>query len=131
MYFYGRCVEQNGAENVDIDDFRYPGPKPQTKEAAIVMLADTIEAAARTAPDRSAEGLEALIRKLIRGKMDDGQLNDAPITLKDVERATRAFVTVLGGVFHQRIEYPDLVIPPKKHNKALAASAQEGEKQNA
>lgn len=131
MYFYGRCVEQNGAENVDIDDFRYPGPKPQTKEAAIVMLADTIEAAARTASDRSAEGLEKLIRKLIRGKMDDGQLNDAPITLKDVERATRAFVTVLGGVFHQRIEYPDLVIPPKKHSKALAASAEEGEKQNA
>ena len=131
MYFYGRCVEQNGAENVDIDDFRYPGPKPQTKEAAIVMLADTIEAAARTASDRSAEGLEKLIRKLIRGKMDDGQLNDAPITLKDVERATRAFVTVLGGVFHQRIEYPDLVIPPKKHNKAIAASAEEGEKQNA
>ncbi len=129
MYFYGRCVEQNGAENVDIDDFRYPGPKPQTREAAIVMLADTIEAAARTAPDRSAEGLEKLIRKLIRGKMDDGQLNDAPITLKDVERATKAFVTVLGGVFHQRIEYPDLVIPPKKH-KAFAASAG-GEKQNA
>lgn len=132
MYFYGRCVDQNGAENVDIDDFRYPGPKPQTREAAIVMLADTIEAAARTAPDRSAEGLEKLIRKLIRGKMDDGQLDDAPITLKDIERATKAFVTVLGGVFHQRIEYPDLVIPPKKHPvKALPDSAEEGEGKHA
>ena len=132
IYFYDRCVKQNGAENVDIDDFRYPGPRPQTREAAVVMLADTIEAAARTTPDRSIEGLEALIRKLIRGKMEDGQLSETPMTLADVERATEAFLTVLSGVFHQRVEYPEMKIPPKKdrghHEKADEA---EKEPQNA
>ena len=117
IYFYDRCVKQNGAENVDIDDFRYPGPRPQTREAAVVMLADTIEAAARTTPDRSIEGLEALIRKLIRGKMDDDQLNETPITLADVEKATEAFLTVLSGVFHQRVEYPEMKIPPQKERR--------------
>ncbi len=124
VYFYDRCVKQNGAENVDIDDFRYPGPRPQTREAAVVMLADTIEAAARTTPDRSMEGLEALIRKLIRGKIDDGQLNESPMTLEDIEKATMAFLTVLSGVFHQRVEYPELKIPPRKeHPAAIPAEA--------
>ncbi|MBQ8955210.1 MAG: HDIG domain-containing protein [Clostridia bacterium] len=137
IYFYDRCVKQNGAENVDIDDFRYPGPCPQTREAAVVMLADTIEAAARTTPDRSIEGLEALIRKLIRGKMDDGQLSETPMTLADVEKATEAFLTVLSGVFHQRVEYPEMKIPPKKergrHEKADPAdgAAEKKEKRNA
>ena len=120
IYFYDRCVKQNGAENVDIDDFRYPGPRPQTREAAVVMLADTIEAAARTAPDRSSEALEALIRKLIRGKIDDGQLNESPMTMADIEKATKAFLMVLSGVFHQRVEYPEMKIPPKKEKKPVA-----------
>ncbi len=119
IYFYDRCVKQNGAENVDIDDFRYPGPRPQTREAAVVMLADTIEAAARTAPDRSSEALEALIRKLIRGKIDDGQLNESPMTMVDIEKATKAFVMVLSGVFHQRVEYPEMKIPPKKERRTV------------
>ena len=122
------AAKQNGAENVDIDDFRYPGPRPQTREAAVVMLADTIEAAARTSPDRSIEGLEALIRKLIRAKMDDGQLSETPMTLADVEKATEAFLTVLSGVFHQRVEYPEMKIPPKKdrhHEKETGEEADE------
>jgi len=126
IYFYDRCVKQNGAENVDIDDFRYPGPRPQTREAAVVMLADTIEAAARTTPDRSVEGLEALIRRLIRGKIDDGQLNESPMTMADIENATRAFLTVLSGVFHQRVEYPDMKIPPKKEREAAAREESAG-----
>ena len=131
IYFYDRCVKQNGAENVDIDDFRYPGPRPQTREAAVVMLADTIEAAARTTPDRSIEGLEALIRKLIRGKMDDGQLNDTPMTLADVEKATEAFLTVLSGVFHQRVEYPEMEIPPKKERRRAEDEAEPEEQAEA
>ena len=119
IYFYDRCVKQNGAENVDIDDFRYPGPRPQTREAAVVMLADTIEAAARTVPDRSGEALEALIRKLIRAKIDDGQLNESPMTMVDIEKATKAFVMVLSGVFHQRVEYPEMKIPPKKERRTV------------
>ncbi|MBO4884438.1 MAG: HDIG domain-containing protein [Clostridia bacterium] len=125
IYFYDRCLKQNGAENVNIDDFRYPGPRPQTREAAVVMLADTIEAAARTAPDRSSEALETLIRKLIRDKIDDGQLNESPMTMVDIEKATKAFVMVLSGVFHQRVEYPDMKIPPKKERGSGAARAAE------
>ena len=123
MYFYDRCVRQSGESNVDINDFRYPGPRPQTREAAIVMLADTVEAAARTAPDRTNEGLDKLIRELIRAKIDDGQLNESPITLADIEKATQAFVTVLSGVFHQRIKYPELKIPSRREKKAPTADS--------
>ncbi|MBQ6121184.1 MAG: HDIG domain-containing protein, partial [Clostridia bacterium] len=128
MYFYGQSVQREGAENVDINDFRYPGPRPQTKEAAVVMMADTVEAAARTAANRTSDGMEKLIRKLIRDKIDDGQLNQSPMTLEDIENVTRAFVTVLSGVFHQRIEYPDLKIPTRKDKKAKADSGAAGEK---
>ena len=113
IYFYDRCVKQNGAENVDIDDFRYPGPRPQTREAAVVMLADTIEAAARTIPEPTTEKVEALIRKLVKAKLDDGQLDESDLTFNDLERICSAFSTVLTGVFHERIEYPDVAIPPR------------------
>ncbi len=111
IYFYDRCVKQNGAENVDIADFRYTGPRPRTREAAIVMLADTVEAAARALPNPTLEKMDQLIRKLIRSKMDDGQLNDSPLTMKDIDRICKAFLTVLTGVFHQRVEYPKVEIP--------------------
>ena len=120
IYFYDRCVKQDGAENVDIDDFRYAGPRPQTREAEVVMLADTIEAAARTASDRTSEGLEKLIRQLIRAKIDDGQLNDSPMTLSDIEKVTKAFVTVLSGVFHQRVKYPEIKLPSRREVKTRA-----------
>jgi len=111
IYFYDRCVKQNGAENVDIADFRYAGPRPQTREAAIVMLADTVEAAARALPDPTMEKMDQLIRRLVRSKMDDGQLDDSPLTMKDLDRICKAFLTVLTGVFHHRVEYPKVDIP--------------------
>ncbi len=123
IYFYDRCVKQNGAENVDIADFRYTGPRPKTREAAIVMLADTVEAAARALPDPTLEKMDQLIRKLIRSKMDDGQLNDSPLTMKDIDRICKAFLTVLTGVFHQRVEYPKVEIPKNTITSAVAASA--------
>ena len=121
IYFYDRCVRQNGAENVNIEDFRYPGQRPQTREASIVMLADTIEAAARSLPDPTAEKMEQLIRKLIRSKMDDGQLDESPLTMKDLDCIARAFMTVLTGVFHQRVEYPNVQIPSKNSTQSAAA----------
>ena len=125
LFRSGQAIRQNGAENVDINDFRYPGPRPQTREAAVVMMADTVEAAARTAPDRTSDGMEKLIRKLIRDKIDDGQLNQSPLTLEDIENATQAFVTVLSGVFHQRVEYPDLKIPTRREKKNKSESAEQ------
>ena len=120
LYFYDRAMRQSGDKNIDINDFRYAGPRPQTREAAVVMLADTIEAAARTASDRTSEGLEKLIRQLIRAKIDDGQLNDSPMTLSDIEKVTKAFVTVLSGVFHQRVKYPEIKLPSRREVKTRA-----------
>ena len=96
------------------------------------MLADTVEAAVRSMPDPTPQGIQENIERLLRGKIEDGQLSETPMTLADVERATEAFLTVLSGVFHQRVEYPEMKIPPKKdrghHEKADEA---EKEPQNA
>ena len=114
LYFYDKAVKQYGADNVDINSFRYEGPRPRSKEAACVMLADTIEAAARTVPDPTPEKVDALIRKLVRDKLNDGQLDESDLTFKDLERICSAFSTVLTGVFHERIEYPDITLPPRE-----------------
>ena len=113
LYFYDKAVKQYGSENVDIDAFRYEGPRPRTKEAACVMLADTIEAAARSIPEPTTEKVEALIRKLVRAKLNDGQLDESDLTFNDLEKICSAFSTVLTGVFHERIEYPEVAIPPR------------------
>lgn len=111
LYFYDRYVKQYGLDTANIADFRYDGPRPQTREAAIVMLADSVEAAARALPDPTQERIEALIRKLVRGKMDDRQLDESPLTLVDIDRICQAFSTVLAGVYHERIEYPAMDVP--------------------
>ena len=106
QYFYYKALE-NG-ENVLESDFRYSGPKPSTKESAIILLADTIEAAVRSSEDKSREGLENLIRYLIRYKIDDNQLSDADLTLGEIEKVTQAFLNTLQGAYHERIKYPKL-----------------------
>ncbi len=113
IYFYDKASKLYG-DDVDASSFRYEGPRPRTKEAAVVMLADTIEAATRTLSNPSPERMEQLIRKLIREKLADGQLNEAPLTFKDLDRIVSTFCTVLTGVFHERIEYPDVQAPPRQ-----------------
>ena len=113
LYFYDKAVKLYG-EDVDASSFRYEGPRPRSKEAAVVMLADTIEAATRTLANPSPEKMEALIRRLVREKLDDGQLNDSALTFSDLDKICSTFVTVLTGVFHERIEYPEISIPPRK-----------------
>ncbi len=108
MYFYHKALKQAEGQAVDIADFRYDGRRPQSKESAIIMLADTVEAAVRSMPDPTPKAIEEFIAKLVRGKIDDGQLNDAPLTLQDISKICRAFTTVLQGVFHERIEYPSI-----------------------
>ena len=123
LFFYDKAVKLYGAENVDINAFRYEGPRPRTKEAACVMLADTIEAAARSVPDPSPEKIDALIHKLVRNKLNDGQLDESDLTFSDLEKICSAFSTVLTGVVHERIEYPDVAIPPREETAASAAPA--------
>ena len=125
LYFYDKAKKLYG-DDVDISAFRYEGPRPRTKEAAVVMLADTIEAAMRTLPNPSPEKMEQLIRKLVRDKMNDGQLNDSSLTFSDLERICSAFSTVLTGVFHERIEYPDINFPPRETENADAAANEAG-----
>ncbi|MBP3650136.1 MAG: HDIG domain-containing protein [Clostridia bacterium] len=108
MYFYHKASQQANDGGVDIADFRYDGKRPQTKESAIIMLADTVEAAVRSMSNPTPKAIEDFIHKLVQGKLDDGQLSEAPLTLLDVERICQAFTTVLKGVFHERIEYPSM-----------------------
>ena len=108
MYFYAKAVKDMGEENVDIADFRYAGPKPQSSEAAILMLSDTVEAAVRSIHEPTQEKITAMIHKLVRGKMEDGQLDECTLTFRDIGHICDAYETVLKGVFHERIEYPDV-----------------------
>jgi len=119
MYFYAKTVKQMGEENVDINDFRYDGPKPQTSEAAILMLADTVEAAVRSIPEPTRPKISAMIRKLVRGKMEDGQLDECTLTFRDIDKICSAFETVLQGVFHERIEYPNVNMNRAKRGKGV------------
>ena len=109
LYFYDKAARQGG--DVDVADFRYDGPRPRSREAAIVMMADTIEAAARAAGEATPDKLALLIRKMIHGKLEDGQFDECPLTFSDLSRASDAFLTVLTGVYHDRIEYPEIPIP--------------------
>ncbi len=114
IYFYQKAMEESDDQLVDIDDFRYDGQRPRSKESAIIMLADTVEAAVRSMPDPTPKTIHANIEKLVSNKILDGQLSQAPITLSDIDKISEAFATVLNGVFHERIEYPD---PPAKTRK--------------
>lgn len=108
MFFYHKALQMSNGSNVDIDEFRYSGPKPKTKEAAIVMLADTIEAAVRSMKDPTPKGIDQFIERLVRGKLEDGQLSDSPLSLSDIDQICEAFSGILKGVYHERIEYPSV-----------------------
>ena len=114
MYFYHKALQHADGKPVDIKDFRYDGTRPTMKESAIVMLADTIEAAVRSMPDPTPQRIETFIEQLVRGKLEDGQLSDSPLTLRDIDKICEAFTTVLIGVFHERIEYPRMDLGNQK-----------------
>lgn len=118
-YFYNQALKEEGAENVSEEQFRYTGPKPNTKETAILMLADAVESAARTLPNHSQEALDALIEKLIRERLQDGQLSDSPLTLKDLKTIAMTFSRSLRAAHHQRIKYHQNIIQ-ELENKAKA-----------
>ncbi|MDR7544052.1 MAG: HDIG domain-containing protein [Armatimonadota bacterium] len=105
-YFFHQALERG--EPFDETAFRYDGPKPQTPETAIVMLADAAEAAVRALSRPTPDRLEDVLRRLIRDKMEDGQLDECGLTFRDLDRVTAAFVRILSGVLHPRLEYPDL-----------------------
>ncbi len=106
-YFYEKAKQKKGEDAVNIDDFRYPGPKPQTKEAGLVMLADVVEAASRTLDNPTTSRIQGLVQKLINQIFSDGQLDACELTLKDLHNIARSFNKILYGIHHHRIEYSD------------------------
>ena len=107
-YFYHKAKTAENGENVEEHSFRYMGPKPQTKETAIVMLADSVEAAVRSLSSPSKDKIEKLIYKIVEDKLQDGQLDECDLTLKELEIIKKSFVKVMLGIFHERIEYPEI-----------------------
>ena len=106
-YFYAKANKDSDAP-VDMTEFTYPGPKPQSIETGILMLADTVEAAIRSVGESTAEQIEENIRRLVKDKIDSGQLDMTELTLQDVEKICSAFAKVLNGIYHKRIEYPKI-----------------------
>ncbi len=107
-YFHQKALEKSeNAEKIKEEDFRYPGPRPQTKESAIIMMADSVEASSRTLDDPTPSSIRNLVRKIVNNKFIDGQLDECDLTLKDMHEIADSFVRVLMGVFHTRPEYPD------------------------
>lgn len=105
-YFYNKAA--TGADKKpDEASFRYEGPKPQTREVAIVMIADSVEAAVRSMSSPTPGKIDGLIRQIIKEKLSDGQLDESDLTLKELDKIAGAFSRVLTGIFHTRIEYPD------------------------
>ena len=120
MYFYHKALQLSNGQQVDINEFRYAGPKPTTKEAAIVMLADTIEAAVRSMKSPTPKAIDQFIERLVRGKLEDGQLTDSPLSLRDIDDICSAFSDILKGVYHERIEYPN--VPHYASHSAFAGA---------
>jgi putative nucleotidyltransferase with HDIG domain len=106
QYFYARAKEQADAP-VDETLFRYPGPKPNTREAGVIMLADKVEAACRTIKEPSEERIRAMIQAVVNSVLVDGQFENCPLTLRELYAVADTFAQVLLGIYHHRIEYPD------------------------
>ncbi len=104
-FFYEKAKEESEQEPEELD-FRYPGPKPQSKETAIAMLADSVESATRALQDPSPEKVRELVKTVVDGKIRDGQLSEAPLTLREIDQIQEQFVKVVAGMFHHRLDYP-------------------------
>jgi cyclic-di-AMP phosphodiesterase PgpH len=118
-YFYHKAVQQageEGAKKFTEDDYRYPGPKAQSKESAIVGIADSVEAAVRSLRNPTIEQIDNLVQKIIKSRLDDGQFNECDLTLKELDTVAKALKETLLGIFHSRIEYPS-ELPKNQENK--------------
>ncbi|VAX35190.1 Membrane protein containing HD superfamily hydrolase domain, YQFF ortholog [hydrothermal vent metagenome] len=107
-YFHQKALEAaEDGEHVDESDFRYPGPKPQARETAIVLLADSVEGAVRALDEQSPTRIEETVQKIINNKFIDGQLDECNLTLKNIDKISSTFVRILSAMYHSRIKYPE------------------------
>jgi putative nucleotidyltransferase with HDIG domain len=116
-FFFEKARQLKGEDQVKENDFRYPGPKPQTREAALVMLADVVEAASRTLENPTPGRIKGQVQELINRILADGQLDECDITLKDIHRIAVSFTTILNGIHHHRIEYFEHRLPAGENAK--------------
>jgi putative nucleotidyltransferase with HDIG domain len=116
-YFYEKARQKKGEDSVSIDDFRYVGPKPQTREAGLVMLADVVEAASRTLDNPTPSRIQGLVKNLFNDILSDGQLDECELTLKDIHKIARSFDKILNGIHHHRIEYIEKRSPASANGK--------------
>ncbi|PUU88883.1 MAG: 7TM receptor with intracellular metal dependent phosphohydrolase [Halanaerobium sp.] len=115
-YFYQQALQANKHDDIEKKDFRYDGPKPQSKEAAIIMLADITEAAIRSKNfnKNNHDRIEGFVRGLVKDKLIENQLDQSNLTLSDLDTIVKSFVKVLTGIYHQRVEYPDKLLKEMK-----------------
>ncbi len=114
-YFYARAIELMGKEDkVAESRFRYPGEKPRSKEAGIVLLADAVEAATRVIPKGSPVKIEQVIQNVIEERLRDGQLDECDLSISDLNKVNHAFLQIIAGAYHERVEYPAIVLSGQK-----------------
>ena len=119
-FFHDKALREVGGREDLIDErtYRYPGPKPQSREAAIIMLADGVEASVRSLDDKDEASIRAMVDRIVDARLADGQLDDAELTLKNITQIKEAFVAQLLGMYHSRIKYPDNVVPMESRERA-------------
>lgn len=127
-HFYNQAVQLEGKENVQQEQFRYSGPKPNMKETAILMLADAVESAVRSLKNPSADEIENMINKIITERLNDGQLSDSPLTLKDIKLIAITFNRILRGMQHDRVKYQQGVMDELRDNSKILLGQSEEEK---
>ncbi|MGA9120485.1 MAG: HDIG domain-containing metalloprotein [Bacteroidota bacterium] len=136
-YFYSKALEiarqdsnPSKIDEIKESDYRYPGPKPQTKETGIMMLADAVEAAVRTIEEPTPERIENTIAGLITKRFEEGELDECPLTLKDLTRIRGAFLNVLVGAYHSRVRYPEIEQPRRRSRRGSADRVHPGASRN-
>ena len=112
-YFYRRAIKNSEDENdgvatgVDESDFRYPGPPPQTREAAVMMLADAVESASRTLREPTPARIESLVTEISKKKLDDNQFDECDITIEELKTICGSLIKSLNAMYHARVQYPE------------------------
>lgn len=121
-YFYGKALRELGGdeEAAGRDRYRYPGPKPQSREAAILMLSDGVEASVRSLEEKDEVSIRDMVNRIVDARVEDGQLDDAELTLRNISQIKEAFVQQLLGMYHSRIQYPDNVVPMEQPRREEA-----------
>ena len=128
--FYNQAMKEAEEEGVTREDFTYPGPKPQSRETAIAMMADSIESATRVLQEPNPDRLRKLVEELIHSKQEDGQLDESPLTLSEIRILKRSFADTLASIHHRRIDYPSsqhLTKAPTPHPQSVPTKNEDDE----